>query len=580
MRSGNNLLIRGTVIGGTLLVILAGAAQAQTVSYTLGAPGELLDAAFYAGEASDGSNVAGRGVLNVGVNSAGTKALFWAINLSTFQMGLFSVNIGNPSSWQRRLPDEGFAYTAVVWMPDDRHVRIKNGVLYDSVTNNVDTGWLIDGWLPRVTSTTARDSDNWAVGSMLGVAGANIPAYAILPNGNGDPTRENIEITAITLGGTNTFAGCVLSNDADSLVFQVTDLSAPGPDTSDVYRLSGVNAILSAPKIPSTETSSLAPTSLGDPRIVEIRASTTTNFIANPNFSGDGSLVFTTEDYGGIFDSADFFTTLNTDWDINISNSDGTGYLRFAEPGGQGAVIPFRNGDRFHYINNYHILVSTLSVESDIDAETNPIPGAGTNSTTVNGNPVTVPFVLTDSAIATSTPVDVGDASGTVVFLPADQVINFPSGSGATSISIVTPIDPVAPIELPDPQTSIPVRRDFGPDGTQFYPPITVSISYTDAEVASVADEANMIPYLYNAGLGMFEPLDSAFLPTVTVDTINNILSFQTDHFSTYGIGGPKGLLGAPQHSWSLIVLSMTIGLLGVAAFVGMYRAARGGQRG
>ncbi len=546
---------------------LSGAiANSQTVSYTLGTPTELLDAAFYAGEAADGSNVSGRGLFNVGINNAGTEALVWGINLSTLQMGLFAVTVGQPSSWSRVSTDEPFNYNAITWCPDDRHAYVGPNRKFDTVTQTMTiptmNGWTFSAWW-----VSSKPTDNW-MASSRNVGFGTLPVMPILPNGEHDPGRQNTYVTNFTVLPTEGVGFPSVSSDGNSIVFAIANGST-NPDTGNVYRLTGLNAILVAPKIPATDISSTAPTSLADPRIVEIRASATPNPVVLPRFSPDGSLVFTTEDYNNVFDSQNFFGTVFTDWDININNWDGTGYTRLAQPGGQGAVYPFNSGVRVHFVSEvspsrYHAFAATLTSESDVDSETDPIPGAGTNMTTVNGNPVTVPFTLTNSAVATTAPVTVADASGTTIALPADQVINYPTGTANATISVFTPISPVQSVQLPDPQTSIPVLRDFGPEGTQFFPPITVTITYTDAEVANIEDESAMIPYLYNVGLGMFEPLDSAFLPSVVVDTVNNTLSFQTDHFSTYGIGG-KGVPATSQRPWAVVILSV---LLGVASFI------------
>jgi hypothetical protein len=382
-----------------------------------------------------------------------------------------------------------------------------------------------------------------------------------LDDGQSDPDRALMNATAFAtgtvIGPTQGLGLTVPTRDGDSIVFTLSDGTGT-PDVSDVYRLSGVNDILAGNTLP--------PTQLTDPRIVEIRASATTNFVSVPSFSFDGSLVFTSEDYNNLFESNDFFNSLALgDWDINYSNSDGTGFVRLVSADAQGTSIPFPTGNRIHYVTipvgetAAHIFATTLVADNDIDAESDPLPEGGTTAI-IDGNVEPLPFVLTDSAVQANGDVVVADASGTTVDLPQDQVINFPDGSGATTITILTPIDPVAPIELPDPQTAIPVIRDFGPEGTQFFPPITITITYTDAEIARIEDESAMIPYLYNAGTLTFEPLDSQFLPSVVVDTVNNTLSFETDHFSVYGIGGGS-IVVAPIRAWAVAGLCATMAL-------------------
>ncbi len=564
-------------VGALIVPILLGtnSTQAQTVSYALGTSSALIDGDFYAGMQSAGSAVveapSGRGILNVGINQAGTKALFWGINLGTFQIGLFMVDVGYPSTWERVSSDEGFGFRPIVWCADDVHAWAGSGLLFDTNTRVLQRNvQLTPGFTYTVNGTTKKPSENWIVANGFNGDG-HLRITPVLNDGQGDYlTRFNIDLTNFTIAPTERLVGDAITRDGDEIIFSIRDESV-APDLQNVYRLTGVNDIVDGFTAPAA--------SLADPRINEIRASATPNYACCGEFSFDGSLVFSTEDYLNVFDSQNFIATVSAaDWDINLSNADGSGYLRFSEPGGQGSVQGFDTGNRLYYIDQYNVKVTTLTTESDIDAESDPLPD-GANSATIGGNSVTLPFTLGDSGVQTTTDVVVSDASGTIVDLPTDQVINFPDGSGATGITIVTPVDPVAPIALPDPETAIPVIRDFGPDGTLFFPPITITITYSDAEVAQIADEANMIPYLYNVGLGVFEPLDSAFLPTVVVDTVNNTLTFQTDHFSTYGIGGAV-LMGAPQRDWTLVVLAAAIGLLAAAGFAGLIRTTRGAKRG
>ncbi len=537
-------------------------ADAQTVTYSLGAASDMLDADFHDGKASPGSPTVvasgGRGILNAAVNNAGTKMLFWGIDLALSQQDLYIVNVGSPSSWQRLTSDNRpFSYSPIVWCADDVHAFTGFRHLFNTATHVLVEDHLLNGSTYLVTGTTRMPSDNWVFGFQL-VGFGILRAYPVLEDGQGDSNRSIRAITNFTIGPNEGLGFVVPTRDGDSIVFTLSNGTGT-PDISDVYRLSGVNDIIAGNTAP--------PTLFTDPRVAEIRASATGNFVSVPSFSFDGSLVFTSEDYNNVFESNDFFNTLALgDWDINYSNSDGTGFVRLVSADAQGTTIPFPTGNRIHYVTvpsgetAAHIFATTLVAANDIDAETDPLPEGGTTAV-IDGNVEPLPFVLTDSAIQTTADVTVADASGTTVVLPEDQVINFPDGSGATSITIVTPIDPVAPVALPDPQIAIPVIRDFGPEGTQFFPPITITITYTDGEIALIEDESAMIPYLYNAGTSMFEPVEAQFLPSVVVDTVNNTLSFQTDHFSVYGMGGAS-IVTVPLRPWAAALLSAALALL------------------
>lgn len=529
------------------------AANSQTVTYSLGAESELLDAAFYTGQAGDGSNVAGRGVLNIGVNNAGTKALLWGINLDTEQQGLFMVDVGEPSSWRRVSPDRAFAFDRIVWCPDDVHAFVGFNKIFDTSTNTLDDNARVGGVSFYFTHVRRADGFAWATAARSAGNG-EVTIFSINADGTWDPNHQVGVLTDFPVAPTELIFFGAMSPDLDSIVFTIEDFSG-NPEVSNVYLLSGVADIIAG--------NQPEPVLLSDPRITEVRASSTPNYVSASAFSADGSLVFMSEDYLNAMDSTDLLGSLaNADFDINIAAPDGSGFARFAEPGGQGGVLPFASGGRIHYINEaWHVVVSTLAAQSDITAETTALPEGGTTAV-IGGNNVGLPFTLTDSAVQATTDVTVSDASGTTIELPTDQVINFPDGTATPEISIFTPIDPVTYNELPDPATQIPVIRTFGPAGTQFYPPISITISYSNAEVQGIFDETQMIPYLYNTTTQEFEALDEPFLSTVVVDPDANTLTFETDHFSTYGIGFSATV--APQRPWAVYGLVVVMAMAGI----------------
>ncbi len=552
-------------------IVTAGGALAQTVTYSFGTTSDLLDASFYAGEASDGSDVSGRLVMNVGINGAGTEAIFWAVNIATFQQGLFRVPIGQPLGWERLLPDQGFDYDQISWTPDDDAVLFAAS-RYTVSTQVLEIGRTLHGYLLVDGTVTRNATDNYYVaGANVGIPDNNeLVAVPILPNGDEDLSRDPAIIT--NFGFTRPVGNAPLvlpwlSNDGSAVAFVVFD-SSTDPDLGDVYLLENLDQILAAPKIGITDISSLAPTSLSDPNVIDIRASDSANFVSNPSLSQDGSIVFYSEDYNNEFDLEDFFPSASLgDFDLNLAQRDGTGDVRFVQPLNQSIPAPFPTGNRMTFgraVNDeldFRTYITTLSAQNNIAAETDDLP-EGETSAVIDGQTVNLPFELTDSAVQATSDFTVADASGTAIQIPTDQVINFPPGS-SPQITIFTPINPVADVQLPNPQTDIPVLRTFGPSGTQFFPPITVTITYTDAEVANIANEAEMIPYLFVGGA--FVQLEAEFLATVVVDVDANTLTFQTDHFSTYGIGGlsVEGLASLPHRGWMYVSLFAVLGLAG-----------------
>ncbi len=119
--------------------------------------------------------------------------------------------------------------------------------------------------------------------------------------------------------------------------------------------------------------------------------------------------------------------------------------------------------------------------------------------------------------------------------------------------------------QLPPGVAGIPVVRDFGPDGTQFAPPIAITITYTDAEVAGL-DEASVTPYLYNSLSDAFDtPVPEGDI--VSRDLDNNRITFLVDHFSQFGLGF-EGAFPAPIETESVAILALALGFAASIALV------------
>ncbi|MBI2423230.1 MAG: hypothetical protein HYV27_10405 [Candidatus Hydrogenedentes bacterium] len=558
------------VIASTM-ALTTGTTHAQTITYSLGTASELLDAAFYAGEAVDGSDAAGRLVLNFGVSNSGSFAIFWALNRANFQQGLFRVTIGDPSSWERLTADQGFDYDQITFAPDDSKVFLGSRV-YDIASETIQTGVTIHGYGFSEATVTHKPTGNWlATARNVGVdENSEILMLPILNDGTEDPSRVPVQVTKFGIinppGSESPLTLAWVANDGSAVAFIRWDTSF-NPDDGDVYVLDNLGEILSAPKLPATDISSLAPESLSDPNVTPIRI--TGNLASTPSFSQDGDLVFYAEDYNNNFDFENFFASLSGgDWDMNLCNRDGSGHVRFTQPNNsQSTLKPFTTGSRLYYlqevtdVTDIHVYATTLIAENNIETQTAPLD-EGETTATIDGEVVELPFTLTDSAVQLSTPVEVEDSSGTIVELPADQVINFPEGTTTKAISILTPIDPVAPNQLPPdaPETAIPIIRTFGPPNTQFAPPITITISYTDAEVASIPDEQFIRPYLLDPETNIFVQIPQEDI--VDVDTLNNTVTFKVSHFSTYGIGGLE--VEVPNSPWMLASIALLISLTGI----------------
>jgi hypothetical protein len=341
----------------------------------------------------------------------------------------------------------------------------------------------------------------------------------VLANGDEDPARDPVIVTNVSGAGVNASWPGVAPDGSAVAFADWHGSSVPGvADLADVYVLKNLTSIVAAPKLPGTDISTIASTSLEDPNIVAIRADEIENFAHTPYFSQDKSVVLYSEDWENVFRDADFFNTLlSADFDVMISNADGSGEdLQLAEDGNQGGVTPTPGGTRLLYLRDVagviHLYITTLEVATDVVGHT-------------EGDPA-------DNDITTTADQAASDASGTAIEIPAGTTIDFPVGQ-PQQIQISTPIDPATEPELPAGVDAIPVIRTFGPDGTTFDPPVTVTIAYTNAEIAGM-DETNLRVFRYNTVTSKY---DIEIATVVDRDLDNNTISFTIDRFSKYGIG-------------------------------------------
>ena len=508
-----------TVVAVLCLVPAAGWA----VTYQLGTETELLNAAFYEGQSEDGSDEAGRmGFFGMPSNDGRTVA-FWAFNPATSGAAIFLVDVGDPLSW-RRLTDDIWSVPTeyIYWTPDNLSL-ITRGSRITMATGAMTTVNMF-GYEIFEMGMTARATGNWGVGPVKtnpafpGDGGEDLMAVPILANGQADLSREPVLLTALGLQNLD-FDWPVLDGGMDSLLmlYQPKEGWPYAWEPGDVLEITDLQAILGAPKVPGTDFSSAAVESLSDPRIVGIE--TGLNFGVPSGYSSDGSLAFYCEDLNQQFiGGGQFFTTLPLcDFDLMIANADGSGTpAQLAEAGNQVVPVPTPGGVRLVFMREVggvaHLFVSTLEVATEV-------------SGTVEGDPA-------DNDIRTDAEQEATDASGTTVVVQEDVVVDFPVGEDQ-EIQITTPIDPATEPQLPEDVDAIPVIREFGPSGTTFSTPITVTITYTDAQVAGL-DEPNLRVFQYNE---VSTKYDLEVMTITNRDLVNNTISFTVDHFSVFGLG-------------------------------------------
>lgn len=561
------------------------AAMAASTSYTLGAPVEMLDDSFY----DNGS----RAAWGSSLNHAGTQVAFFGMTYPSLVTNVYLVDVGDPSSWRRLTTNYGsFPQVRITWTPDDSAIYSLKRI--DAVTGAItESGSTLIGapLSSRGLEFTSLPSGNWMVvnSTIPGqLSVLNLLAVPVFPDGSEDPARDTVALTNLGPGELRgILVGPAVAPDGTRAAFY--DMLQGAPDIGDIYTLLDVQSIIAAPKIPGTSISTLAPTTLSDPRIVPVRAGAVPDNYANsPAFSQDGSLVFFNEDWNNVFQNADFIGTVAlADFDIMLARSDGAAApFRFQQPGNQGLAHPTRGGTRVLFAEtvpaaalpgfqniNFHLYMTALDASTGVDADSAPLPESATE-VVIGGQPQTLPpdITLTDSAVQLTAPVQAADASGTSVSLPQDQVVNFPAGTVDKAITISTPVAPVSEDELPPgaPMDSIRVLREFGPAGTIFFPPVAVTITYTDAEVAGL-NEATLRPYLYNTDTLRFDiPVPESDI--VSRDPANNRITFLVSHFSVYGIGGNAGFTPSPMPglpaagNWTLAVSALLLALAAATA--------------
>ncbi|HUW61763.1 MAG TPA: C45 family autoproteolytic acyltransferase/hydrolase [Candidatus Bathyarchaeia archaeon] len=485
-------------------------------AYSLGTPTDLLDAEFYAGEPVDGSNVAGREAFWGRTSNDGETVAFFAINRDTRDLAVFLVDVGDPDSWRRLTVDLPVTPSApIYWTPDDLYLIVGNYRV--ALADGQLLPHSIHGYTTNDSSITKLPTDNWLISyAPSGMANADLVALPIWSDGQADPARQPVILTNLLSSGIR----CdwpFIAADGSKIAFVHYAGGEPGwADFGDIYVLKNVPSIIAAPKVPDTLLSSMAPSSLINSNIIPIHTTESDNFTHIPSFSQDLSLVFFTEDRNNVHRDQDFFNTIvQADFDIVIANADGSGEeVRFAQPGNQIIAGVTPGGTRVLYMADVagamHLYITTLDI-----------------ATTVVGAPYGAPA---NNDVITTSPQQATDASGTVVDIPTGVTIDFPPGE-PQQIQITTPVELTEIPVLPGVE-AIPVVREFGPDGTNFDPPITVTISYTDAEVEGF-DEINLKVFTYNSVSGIY---DIEVTTITNRDLVNNTISFTVAHFSKFGL--------------------------------------------
>lgn len=125
----------------------------------------------------------------------------------------------------------------------------------------------------------------------------------------------------------------------------------------------------------------------------------------------------------------------------------------------------------------------------------------------------------TPSSITTTV---IGTAGGSATSVDGNTSVQVPAGALTASTAIT-----IAPSTANSSQGNIGDVTDFGPDGTTFNAPVTISMKYDPALIPQGITESNLTLAFADSSSTWTD------IPT-TVDTVNKLLIGQTTHFSTY----------------------------------------------
>jgi Tfp pilus assembly protein PilF len=167
-----------------------------------------------------------------------------------------------------------------------------------------------------------------------------------------------------------------------------------------------------------------------------------------------------------------------------------------------------------------------------------------TNTNTTNTTTTTTTTTVTTAVTGTGT-VDVSNdisASGEfvapVILSSADNnaTISIPAGISATTSS-GTPLTSVTVTQLSQPPASSPAGTkiistsyEFGPSGTKFNSPITMTFNYSPTQLESGFSATSLVIAYYDVSEGKWVTLGG------TVHTANHTITVQVNHFTAFAV--------------------------------------------
>lgn len=133
--------------------------------------------------------------------------------------------------------------------------------------------------------------------------------------------------------------------------------------------------------------------------------------------------------------------------------------------------------------------------------------------------------VIAEEIVAVINPTD-----GFTVIIPAGTTAEDDEGNPLTGIEVEFVDEDTLP-PLPPNAAVLGLAYDFGPDGAQFEPAITLIFTYDEDDIPEGVSEADLRVAYYDEDEGEWVELTDC-----DVDTVNNIITAYVTHFTTFGL--------------------------------------------
>jgi hypothetical protein len=129
----------------------------------------------------------------------------------------------------------------------------------------------------------------------------------------------------------------------------------------------------------------------------------------------------------------------------------------------------------------------------------------------------------------------------------------------------VTPIaSPGAP---PSDVNALGLYYDFGPSGTTFNSPVTITLKYDPATLPAGADQSKLYIAWWDAATGQWISLPS------TVDLVNHTVTATVTHFSVYSVMAPSTTGSSGIGAWVIAgIVAGCVIVIGLIAWMVMRR--------